>query len=67
MSMNNRKAKALLSRGGKHWYLQKWVKVSNRRSVVLVHSGKHVMGSKDKNSAAQNRWKNHTYYTERAA
>jgi hypothetical protein len=67
MSMSNRKARSLLSRGGKHWYLRKWVRVSNRRSVGLVHSGRHVMGRKDKNSAAQNRWKNHTYRTERAA
>lgn len=67
MSMSNRKARAILSRGGKHWYLRKWVKVSNRRSVGLVYSGKHVIGRQDKTSASQNRRKNHTHLTERAA
>lgn len=59
MSMNNRKAKILIIRVLKNCYPSQWLNVSNRRMVLFSLGGINREGCQFKNSAAQNRWKNH--------
>ena len=60
--MKNRKAKILLLYVHKNGFPSQWLKVSNRRVALFSYDGCTREGWQVKNSAAQNRWKNHARY-----
>ncbi|MDU7134705.1 MAG: hypothetical protein E6325_25415 [Enterobacteriaceae bacterium] len=62
--MNNRKAKVIVLRALKNCFPSQWLKVSNRRKVLFSIVSISREGHQFKNSAAQNRWKNHCYLVE---
>ncbi|HHY2959545.1 hypothetical protein [Enterobacter hormaechei] len=60
--MKNRKAKIIILRALKNCYPRQWLNVSNRRMVLFTLGGVSREGHQFKNSAAQNRWKNHVRF-----
>ncbi|MDQ2124011.1 hypothetical protein LY633_22325 [Escherichia coli] len=60
--MKNRKAKIIILLALKNCYPSQWLNVSNRRMVLFSLGGAPREGYQFKNSAAQNRWKNHVRF-----
>ncbi|MGP2625471.1 hypothetical protein ACTVHI_14150 [Escherichia coli] len=60
--MKNRKAKIIVLRALKNCHPRQWLNVSNRRMVLFTLGSVSREGHQFKNSAAQNRWKNHARF-----